>query len=519
MLSTRGLPTRFAAAIIVLMTGCVPAPNAAPDNSPPSAPTGATQPAAASSQSPRETWDVITIQGTRAGYVHTTITRLDHQGRPAVRVDGVNHLVLTRAGEKSSQQIRFTSFETTDGKLIEFQTTTEFGQVPVETTGRVEGDLLLLQTKSLGRTDNTSMPWKAEFGGPYAVELSLERQPLQPGQTRVIRSLFPGLNKIVTTTLTARQYESVPLATGTYELLHIDTQSDFPDGTRLPGVVWADRTGQILKNFSQLLSLETVRATKAQALDQRAVGGYDLMTNLSVRLARPMTLGHNSHRARYRVTVDGHDPAALLVSCPSQQVKSLDPHTAEVTVVALRPAGNPAALSPSEIRDHADDLSPNSQIQSDAPVIVEMAKQAAAGQKDPWPLALALERYVQQNITRKTYSQAFATAAEVARSRAGDCTEHSLLLAALARACGIPARVAVGLVYVEANSTFAYHMWCELFIGGQWIPMDATLARGGIGAAHLKLAHSNLKGGDAFSSFLPVLNLMGRLKIDVLEEQ
>ena len=42
-----------------------------------------------------------------------------------------------------------------------------------------------------------------------------------------------------------------------------------------------------------------------------------------------------------------------------------------------------------------------------------------------------------------------ATAAEVARSREGDCTEHAVLLAALARARGIPARVAMGLVYVR----------------------------------------------------------------------
>jgi transglutaminase-like putative cysteine protease len=134
-------------------------------------------------------------------------------------------------------------------------------------------------------------------------------------------------------------------------------------------------------------------------------------------------------------------------------------------------------------------------------------------------VAVALERYVRQNITRKDFSQAFATAAEVARSRNGDCTEHALLLAALARVCGIPARVAVGLVYVEPSAAFGYHMWTEVYVAGVWIPADATLGRGGIGAAHLKLANSNLRTGDAFASFLPVLNVMGRLKIEVLREE
>ena len=75
----------------------------------------------------------------------------------------------------------------------------------------------------------------------------------------------------------------------------------------------------------------------------------------------------------------------------------------------------------------------------------------------------------------------------MAESREGDCTEHAVLLAALARACGIPARVAIGLVYVDQAGGFGYHMWTEMYLSGHWIPLDATLGQGGIGAAHLKL--------------------------------
>jgi hypothetical protein len=51
---------------------------------------------------------------------------------------------------------------------------------------------------------------------------------------------------------------------------------------------------------------------------------------------------------------------------------------------------------------------------------------------------------------------------------------------------------------------------------GIWIPIDATLAQGGIAADHLKLAHSNLKGASAYSSFLPVVQVVGRLKIEIM---
>jgi len=141
--------------------------------------------------------------------------------------------------------------------------------------------------------------------------------------------------------------------------------------------------------------------------------------------------------------------------------------------------------------------------------------------EDAWQIAVALERYVGRKITSTNYSQAFDTAAEVFRTGEGDCTEHAVLLAALARAAGIPARVVIGLVYTSETGrpAFGYHMWNELYVNGRWIPMDATLSRGGIGAAHLKLGHTSLEGASALSSFLPVAQVAGRLQIEIVEVQ
>ena len=60
-------------------------------------------------------------------------------------------------------------------------------------------------------------------------------------------------------------------------------------------------------------------------------------------------------------------------------------------------------------------------------------------------------------------------------------------------------------------------MWTEIYLHGRWVPLDATLGQGGIGAAHLKLGQSNLKGAAALASFLPVTQVMGQLKIEVIE--
>jgi len=160
-------------------------------------------------------------------------------------------------------------------------------------------------------------------------------------------------------------------------------------------------------------------------------------------------------------------------------------------------------------------------IQSDNARIEQMAEEAVGEEHDVWQAVLKLERYVQKKITKKNFSQAIATAADVALNLEGDCTEHAVLLAALCRARKIPARVVVGLVHFRdrQGSAFAFHMWNEVWVEDRWVPMDATLGRGGIGAGHLKLADSSLKGASPFSVFVPVLNVIGQLELEIVKAE
>jgi transglutaminase-like putative cysteine protease len=287
----------------------------------------------------------------------------------------------------------------------------------------------------------------------------------------------------------------------------------------MEGVVWTNRAGDALKTRSEAMGMETYRVSEAEALAKSDAPGVDLLGKTSVPVTLPIPNAHRSNRVRYRVRLEGGDPSSVFVTGATQKVESIDPHTAEVTVYAIRagkPGGNPQepADSPTDA-----DRRPTSMIQSDDPQVVAEAKEAAAGENDPWPVAAALERYVHRIIAKKDYSQTFATAAEVAKSHEGDCTEHAVFLAALARARGIPARVAIGLVYVEAAHAFGFHMWTAVWIADRWIPLDGTLALGGIGAAHLKIAQSSLDGTGAFSAFLPVAQVVGRLRIEVVDAE
>ena len=87
------------------------------------------------------------------------------------------------------------------------------------------------------------------------------------------------------------------------------------------------------------------------------------------------------------------------------------------------------------------------------------------------------------------------SAREVLRTRVGDCNEHTALYVAMARAVGIPARIAVGLAY--SRGAFYYHAWPEVYIDegrgrGLWLPVDPTFNQFPADATHVRLARGGL---------------------------
>jgi hypothetical protein len=467
----------------------------------------------------RDFWEVYVMQSTRIGYGRTTVRRAVEAERQVVLTESLNHLAVKRAGQVTEEDIRSQSVETPRGQLLRFTSELRMGPTPIRTTGQVHGDRLDIETMNgaSGSPAPSSIGWPSDGRGPLAMEQTLWQQPMQPGQRRALRTLMIGFNQAAKVEMVAKDYQPTALLNGSYDLLRIDTVTQLGDGQKIEGTLWTNRTGEILKTYSQAMGLETFRVSRAEALKTADAAELELLPSMLVKVNQPLPHAHRTKQVRYRVQLEGSDPAGVFVTGPTQAVKSIDAHTAEITVCAIRPGqagGNSHAPAdpPTE-----DDRRPNSYIQSDDPLIVADAKKAADGETDPWRVAVALERYVDHEVKDKNLTQAFATAAEVAKSREGDCTEHAVFLAALCRARGIPARVAIGLVYMQGGEAFGYHMWTEAYIGQRWIPIDATLAQGGIGAGHLEIAHTNLKGASAYSAFLPVVQILGRLKIEILD--
>ncbi|MEX2113272.1 MAG: transglutaminase-like domain-containing protein [Pirellulales bacterium] len=477
-------------------------------------------PTASAPGAPDETWEVYYLQGAKIGYGKTVVQTVNRAGQALVQTESDSHLKLERYAQPIEQQVTLETLETSAGQLLEFRTEVTFGPTPVTFSGHVEGDAMVVQTNTQGAQQVTRIPWSADVGGFRGAEQSLEKAPLKPGEKRSLRMLVPLVNQVAEVDLTAADYETTRLLDDEARLLRIETSARLPDGNVMAETLWTDEQGAVLKRRIGGINQESYRTTEriAKATAPSGQPTLDVGFATTVHVDPPLKRAHQSREIRYRVELPMGDPLTAFATGSTQSLRAVSPHVAELTVRSLRPGETTKSDAPAPIESIGTEyLEANSVLQIDDSRIKAMAAEARGDETDPVKTALALERYVHDTMAPSDFTQAFATAAEVALSRSGDCTEHAVLLAALARACAIPSRVAIGLVYVERSAGFGYHMWTEVYVDGQWLPLDATIGQRGIGAAHLKLVDSSLKGATAYSAFLPVSKVVGQLKINVIE--
>jgi len=149
---------------------------------------------------------------------------------------------------------------------------------------------------------------------------------------------------------------------------------------------------------------------------------------------------------------------------------------------------------------------PTPLIQSDDERIIRAARDAVNRTRDPAAAARRLNQYV-YTLLKKEITPSVPSALQVLEARRGDCNEHTVLYVALARALGMPARTAVGLVHV--NGRFYYHAWPEVWLADSWVAVDPTLGQFPADASHLRF----IVGGLARQ--VELIRLIGRLEIDV----
>lgn len=159
------------------------------------------------------------------------------------------------------------------------------------------------------------------------------------------------------------------------------------------------------------------------------------------------------------------------------------------TVVSDVPAPTPVELAVSPFVTDDPQLARYLELPSDFPERVRDLARSVASQRTPYDRALALQQYLRDNFTYDLdgpngHSED-ALEDFLFESRRGFCEQFSAAFAAMGRAVGLPARVAVGFTPGTRDADDVYrvtnleaHAWPEVFLAGVgWTAFEPTPGR------------------------------------------
>jgi transglutaminase-like putative cysteine protease len=220
----------------------------------------------------------------------------------------------------------------------------------------------------------------------------------------------------------------------------------------------------------------------------RRLDRVDLFALARVALPGPLPTGVVPGRIRYALR--GLPPA--FQKADGRQTFAKGPNgTTLLTVTARIPrAADPSRDSPRTRPAMArEELASTPQIDADHAGIAALAREVAGGVPGAYAASVKLADHVYRRL-QKAYGASADRASEVLAAGKGDCTEHSILFVALARALGIPARTVHGLVYARYDDgvpALYWHAWAEVQSANEWIAIDPTFGQAVADATHLAL--------------------------------
>lgn len=440
----------------------------------------------------QEDWFAIYQHSRRAGYSHTQL--LPQKDGYAV----IEEIFLRLNFMEEVQDVFFNvqGQLASDFSLESFTFRLQAGPIAFRLRGKVEDTLLTLATWMAGQEESRQLPLSGPIYLGSGIKSFLSRQRLREGDTYRVALFDPTSMSHTPVSLHVAAKETVHLHGEDREAFRVDL--DF-HGARLSS--WITPYGELLKEEG-FLGMTLIRTNEDDALKGLTqVVAVELMREASVLPDRPIDGPRKLRRLKLRIT--GIRGTGWHLAGDRQRWQ----RGGGLTVAQETLEGLPAVTIPQDNPTMARYLRSTLLIQSDAPELKDQAADIVGEERDTLRAVIQISTWVHEKVDKRP-TLSIPSALEVWMRRAGDCNEHSVLFAALARAAGIPARVAAGLLYVDGR--FYYHAWNEVYVG-KWVAVDALLNQVPADPTHIRLVIGGLENQ------VKLVRLIGKLGIDILE--
>jgi transglutaminase-like putative cysteine protease len=450
-------------------------------------------------------WRGVYYRGEKLGFTVSQTVPIDGGEDAGFELQEDGQLQMSLLGAHTITTLRTNARVNRAFELQSFEFSLDPGTGPIKISGVVRELDLHISITSGGRT-RTEVRRLAERP---MLSLNLVRrladEGLIPGSIHQWNMFDPATLRNAPVTVRVGQREIVRSASTPIPAFRVDMEF-----SGLKTTAWITDTGEIVREESPLgfISVrEPPERARALAIDGRI--RQDLLETSAVvpvkeRRTPPLPpIDDPRNVRRLRMRVEGADLSSPDLQGVGQRI---DGNIVEI-IDAQKLVAGPADA------DLAEYLAAEPFIESDDPDIRAAAVEAIGKAVGTRARAEALTRFVNSTVQKKP-TVSLPSAREVLRTRIGDCNEHTALFVAMSRAVGIPARIAVGLVYVRG--AFYYHAWPEVYIDesatrGFWLPVDPTFNQFPADATHFRLARGGL---DKQAAIIP---LIGRVKIAMID--
>jgi hypothetical protein len=443
---------------------------------------------------PRESWMNIIQNNRKIGFAHSrlqpTDTGYELEEKVAMRINTM--------GMIQDLHLQTRSRLNWDLVLERFEFGIESGRFRFSAQGEASGGVLSVRTEAAGDRRSIEIPVQKGITPAATVIDALAMAELTPGNRYTFDVFDPAALAQIPVLVEVIGPEDVPVM-----------------GQRIPATkvtmnfrgmiqtAWIGPNGDLLKERG-LLGMRLEKTSRADALDDLGLAASQDLTELaSITPNRPIS--NPEALEVLRVAIGGATTEGLQLPGGRQRVsdgvltvrrESLEELPDELTEQRL-PALERAYLRPEPF------------IQSDHARIRAQVR-SILGDTSHLPPLLKTRRlmdWIRANIERRPVLS-LPDAVATLDNRMGDCNEHAVLFAALARAAGIPARVEAGVVYLRGK--FYYHAWNLLYLG-RWVTADALFDQLPADVTHIRFVTGSMQQS------LDLAGLLGKLSIAILE--
>ncbi len=440
----------------------------------------------------QEDWMAIIQNNKKIGYSHAVFSKTESgfliEETVSMRINTMGMVQDIHLENRGGLHPNFT--------LESFETTIRSGRFEFTARGSMAGDALVVKTKSAGAEKEISIPVGT---APYLLSgaiRAINASRLKKGDRRTFEVFDPGVMGHAPVVVEVLGKEDIDIQGE--RRVSTKVSLDFRGASQ---TAWIGENGEILKEKGPL-GIRLEKTSREAALsDASREASQDLTLLASVK--SNATFDDPRRLSRLKVRLGGVDPTRLRLDGGRQ--------TLENGVLAIRketledpPGGDEA---PPLAKPGSAYLDASAFIQSDHPDIRTLVGEIVAEEDSSLQKARKLIDWVHENIEKKP-ALSMPDALSTLRNRLGDCNEHAVLLAAMARAAGIPAKVEAGLAYLRGR--FYYHAWNSLYLG-QWITADSVFGQLPADVTHIRLS----SGGPARQ--LDLVGLIGKVTLTVLE--